>query len=524
MAYAPVGAVVADRLAAAGRRAREARVDDVRTDVHAARAAAGGTLDRDDAVLAGTLLATACVNAGRLADAAGELDTIRPLVPSTEPIRQARFHAIASYVAHCAGDDDDAITELTVALAILDGIREPSAELAAVLANCSTALGHTQLFPLGVSAADRAVAVAAAAGMPAGQFRFAAGHTYLTWAIRLDHLRLPEADDRWRSAVENLTAALEWTDVTGPLFAAFGQIYLARCHARLSRPEEARRCLDASLAVERRESTELLRLRWQVEGAVLLAEGRIAEARALLADAWPQTCDLHRPPWTEDVAYLLGSAAQTAGDDRAALRWYGQVHRLYGQREYEVALALAAAARLRVEQQALLRRSRQLESDSRSDPLTGVGNRRALDEALRRHLPTADLGPAASVVIVDIDRFKQINDTYGHPTGDQVLREVAGVLRGHLRAGEVCARYGGDEFVLVLALTAAEAAGVAERARVEVARQAWPLLAADLAVTVTCGVAQRRRDDTAAGIFAAADADLLAAKRARAAGARRLGS
>jgi diguanylate cyclase (GGDEF)-like protein len=169
-----------------------------------------------------------------------------------------------------------------------------------------------------------------------------------------------------------------------------------------------------------------------------------------------------------------------------------------------------------VEQEALVRRSRQLESDSRSDPLTGVANRRALDEALRRRATGA--WPAESpttLVVVDIDNFKQINDRCGHLTGDEVLRRVARLLRQQVRDGDICARFGGDEFVLVLTATLAEALEVTGRLADAVARYAWSALAPDLSVTVTCGLAERTAEHTAASLFAAADADLLAAKRDR---------
>jgi diguanylate cyclase (GGDEF)-like protein len=237
----------------------------------------------------------------------------------------------------------------------------------------------------------------------------------------------------------------------------------------------------------------------------------------VLALNWSEVRELHRPPWTEDVAYLLARAAEGAGDVPAALRWYREVHERYSQAEYAVAVARAAAAQLRVEQETLLRRSRQLESDSRSDPLTGVANRRSLDERLAGLVARGRNGDGSptTVVVLDIDGFKQINDEYGHPTGDEVLRRVATILRRHVREADLCARYGGDEFVLVLAAPAAEAAGVAERAAGEIARHPWSTVREGLSITVTSGLAELPRDDDAGAAFSAADHSLLEAKRAR---------
>ena len=82
-----------------------------------------------------------------------------------------------------------------------------------------------------------------------------------------------------------------------------------------------------------------------------------------------------------------------------------------------------------------------------TDPLTGLRNRRYV----RRHLDGVLRGTDAAVLLLDVDRFKSINDSYGHPAGDAALREVANRLKAHLRAADVVARYGGEEFVVVLA-------------------------------------------------------------------------
>jgi diguanylate cyclase (GGDEF)-like protein len=516
MVHTPGGAGVADRLAAAARAAREARVSDVRAEILAALAVAGGALGRDDAVLAGTLLATALANAGRIVEARRELVAVRPLLPGVRGVRRARFHVMAAYLAHSGGDDEQAISELVEALAILDGEQEPTEELATVLANCSAALGHTQLFTLGVGTGERAAAVAAEAGLLPAPQTFQAGYAYLTWALRLEHLRLgEEACQRWRSAAGHFETALHWSEQLGTLFAATAHVYLSLCRARLGDPVAARSSLAAARLVPAEQSPELLRMLRHGTAAVLLAEGWHSAAREELLATWDEVRELHRPPWTEDVAYLLGAAAEAVGDTGEALRWYTEVHQRYGRAEYEIGLARAAAARLRAEREALVHRSRQLESESRSDPLTGVGNRRALDEALRHRVPAAPplTGPV-TVVVVDVDAFKQINDNYGHPVGDAVLRDVALILRRQLREDDICARYGGDEFVLVLAATAEDAAAAVDRARREIEGHRWPAWA-DLAVSVTCGLAQRGAEDTATTLFARADADLLAAKRAR---------
>jgi diguanylate cyclase (GGDEF)-like protein len=129
------------------------------------------------------------------------------------------------------------------------------------------------------------------------------------------------------------------------------------------------------------------------------------------------------------------------------------------------------------------RRTRQLAELALTDAVTGLGNRRRLDhdlEASKADSPVA-------VVMIDIDQFKRFNDDHGHAAGDEVLRQVAGVLRSQVRHSDVVYRYGGEEFCILLAgTTTIEAGEVAERIRVAVSRVA---LAFEHPLTVSIGVA-----------------------------------
>jgi diguanylate cyclase (GGDEF)-like protein len=109
----------------------------------------------------------------------------------------------------------------------------------------------------------------------------------------------------------------------------------------------------------------------------------------------------------------------------------------------------------------------ELERLSLTDELTGLANRRALTTELERELRRADRhGRACAVLMLDVDRFKRFNDTYGHPAGDAVLRRVADILRGSARDVDTVARYGGEEFLVILPETATSGAAlVAERIR-----------------------------------------------------------
>ena len=149
---------------------------------------------------------------------------------------------------------------------------------------------------------------------------------------------------------------------------------------------------------------------------------------------------------------------------------------------------------------------------ARVDALTGLGNRRAFDEALGAQRALVErTGRPLSVLVGDLDHFKAINDGWGHPEGDRALREVARVLRTTLRRPDACFRWGGDEFVVVLtdtALGAAELAG--RRAAAEVAARCRRPDGTPLRMTV--GWAQLRDGEDAAGLLARADAELLRGK------------
>jgi diguanylate cyclase (GGDEF)-like protein len=152
--------------------------------------------------------------------------------------------------------------------------------------------------------------------------------------------------------------------------------------------------------------------------------------------------------------------------------------------------ALLARRRVAAMTEAVARDSRRLWEDA----LTSVGNRRLLDELLAD--PANARRPA---VFADVDRFKAVNDGFGHEVGDEVLRRAAALLRGVCRSGDVVARYGGDEFVVLLA-DAGDPDLLAERLRTAVAQHRWDELRPGLAVSLSVGTA-------AAGPHALARAD-----------------
>lgn len=145
------------------------------------------------------------------------------------------------------------------------------------------------------------------------------------------------------------------------------------------------------------------------------------------------------------------------------------------------------------------------------DPLTGAGNRRAQNVKLDKTLAIFGRnGSPACVLILDIDHFKKINDTYGHIVGDQLLVDLCELVRRSTRATESIYRYGGEEFVLIAEQTALDTAvNLAEKLRVQIARKVF---ASGIKFTVSIGVAELKSGDSPQDWLGRADVALYRAK------------
>jgi diguanylate cyclase (GGDEF)-like protein len=167
--------------------------------------------------------------------------------------------------------------------------------------------------------------------------------------------------------------------------------------------------------------------------------------------------------------------------------------------------------------QALQQQNQLLERLSVTDGLTGLYNRNKLAEILADQIARVRRnGRAFSILMLDIDHFKALNDNHGHLLGDEVLAQVADILARAIRNVDFAARYGGEEFVIVLTETALQdALDTAERIRAKVAEARYGDVEARIAVTVSIGVAEFRTDDTTGeSVIARADRALYQAKHA----------
>lgn len=192
----------------------------------------------------------------------------------------------------------------------------------------------------------------------------------------------------------------------------------------------------------------------------------------------------------------------------------------------EISARIAALLRIRAEQDLLHRANQELERQSITDPLTGLFNRRYFEYQLAQELERARRrGDPLALLLLDLDHFKRINDRYGHAAGDEVLRAVAGILRGALRRLDVCARWGGEEFAAIMPNTPPEGVAVVcqrllRTVRNHQALRSIPLDGAARAAetvrfTASVGVAVHRPPGAAqlGDLFRRADLALYRAKR-----------
>ena len=151
------------------------------------------------------------------------------------------------------------------------------------------------------------------------------------------------------------------------------------------------------------------------------------------------------------------------------------------------------------------------------DPLTALGNRRFFDQKLEEAMAQPDPPRELCLVVCDLDRFKTINDKFGHPVGDMVLKLFSEILAANAQDGETVARVGGEEFAIITPdKAAAGASAIADQIRRQLETKKWLVGASGTplgAVTASFGVAQLRPGESSADLFKRADEALYRAKK-----------
>jgi len=248
--------------------------------------------------------------------------------------------------------------------------------------------------------------------------------------------------------------------------------------------------------------TNLARL---VLGQAAMESGHYDEARRQLRDALMNSDRASRDLWAAVAMESLADVDVAERGPHPALDLWKRLARDALGRVWFERDGRFTSLQTRNQVRALTAETSRMGQAALLDPLTGLGNRHMMTS-------TVDLaGDDLSVVFVDVDEFKQVNDRYSHAVGDEVLRRIAVILRTHCRSDDVPVRYGGDEFVILVLGGGAAAEGVAARLHEAVRNAPWGQVAAGLKVTVSVGVGRPVPDH---GAMAAADAALYDAKRA----------
>jgi len=199
------------------------------------------------------------------------------------------------------------------------------------------------------------------------------------------------------------------------------------------------------------------------------------------------------------------------------------VHAFHAREEARTVTYRERTQRMRARIATLERESRALHHSLKEgqklamlDALTGIPNRAAYDERIEQEFKRwKRFGKPVSILAWDVDRFKSVNDAYGHRAGDKVLRIVGQQLVRHVRDTDFVARYGGEEFVMLLVGTPLEEARVvADKIREEIAGLGFHFHDQRVQVTASCGLTGFRERDTTDSAFSRADKALYAAKKA----------
>ncbi|MGA5299984.1 diguanylate cyclase [Nucisporomicrobium flavum] len=400
------------------------------------------------------------------------------------------------------GRVDDGLHHLARALTILDVVPRKSLRYFSAMASLADSARAADLFELAEVALLNAID---AFDSPDDLYRSSAELQYaellLEWALRLEQVGCHEEA---AVLVHKSVALLQyWTGraIDSPLGAAL----LAVGHAKTGRHEEATAVVDRTLATVRaagqHHEARLLHL---AHGLSLRAAGELRAARREFLAAL-ELCVLPAQSLLFQYELSLTATLESPGEaTRTVLEALHSHIRVLWRLRLDRRTMLQQAYR-RVELEAARSTADQAAA---SDALTGLGNRRLFDRRI------AAMAGSGTLLLIDVDRFKDINDEFSHGVGDRVLAEIAAVLSAHCRHDEVAIRFGGDEFAMFLDTSELEGRQVAERIRQVIGARDWSAIAPGLRVTLSMGLTACRPGESGRDLYDRADSRLYAAKRA----------
>ncbi len=335
----------------------------------------------------------------------------------------------------------------------------------------------------------------------------------LVWGLRLDHLG--HTGEATAHLSHGAAIGQRWIDTfaargeTGQILDVIGGVALAL--AKLGDAAEAGRLAErAVVGLREREDYYGARVTHLALGLARRAQGDFATARRELLAAEQLLPFGGRPEDRLIIRYELAALAAEAAGTREARDLLDtvreQARQLWRLRLERVGMLRQAHQRVELETERVHTRRALLR-----DPLTGLGNRRHFDELIA-NIDAGTVAHPTVLLLLDLDRFKAINDGYSHSVGDEVLCAVARTVQDHCRADDVAIRYAGDEFTVFLHADLGEGLGVAERIRAAVRALDLSRIAPGLSVSVSVGIALLRPGMSGAELFRTADHHLYEAK------------
>ncbi|WBB66706.1 GGDEF domain-containing protein [Micromonospora sp. WMMD812] len=456
---------------------------------------------------------SALINLGRTAAFTRAIEEASTAVRDlAEPYLHGHLNALAALAAHHQGALDRCVTHLVKAARALGAVEDPDRDTAWGWHDLAMAYSYLSFHGYALGAIERARQLGLTAGIP--EETFAAPGIRLRNAVALDHngdsdgcLRVLRdvASDLGRFLRGGRAGQLRPSSL-----AAYG--YASARRAALGDRIESDPDADpARLLAHGGDSARARDMRDLGHICLAIATGRPIEAVTRLDSVQVSNETLG----AAEPARLRSIALSRAGDHAAAHRADRLAFRLAAQRNDRLRDVYIDGIAARIDHEEMRREAARYEGEALTDPLTGLPNRRRLERYIAAVVAR---GEQVVIGVCDLDGFKAVNTRHGHHSGDLVLQRIAGVINRVMRRGDFVARYGGDEFVVVLpGAGMAEAAEVARRIGAAVASEDWESLVPGTPVGVSIGFAEVSGTgpalrDALSTAFEVADREMLRAK------------
>lgn len=432
------------------------------------------------------------------------VDAIRA-VPTAE--RTARLYAYAAIIAHLDEDSVLSVTHLVRSARALAAVQRCDEEISGTWHELAMAYSSIGFHGYALSAMEEARKQAVQAGQ--NDADLIAPVIRVRLAVARDHLGDSEACKRvLRGVIDDLPRHRELQEAKGTPMRPSSRLAYGFAVARLATLGEIAVGVEMRPLLDHPPTSQRIRdFRTLAAACVCIATGRPDDGLRRLAEeeVSASTVGEAEPFRLRALAHLAaGRPADAYAEDRKAFR----AASAHAERVRE-AYVESIAARLELEQMRL--RLERFEGEAFTDPLTGLPNRRFLEQ---RFQELTDAGRPAMVAVCDLDGFKQVNDVHGHLIGDLVLQRVAAILAQVIRRGDLVARFGGDEFVVVMPDTrVSEGTEIAARIADAVRSENWTSIAPDTPIGVTIGWAYTDAHAGLHEVLAAADHAMLREKK-----------